>query len=223
MTPTPDTLEQRLSFIQNQLLSAVAARPRGTPPVLIGVAKGQPVEKIAEALAAGLLDIGENKVQEAAEKWPELKSRFPAAKLHLIGSLQTNKAREAVALADMIHSLDRIKLADALANEMAKQGKRVACLIQVNTGEEPQKGGVLPAQLDDLLTHCRALGLPIVGLMCVPPAAVNPAPHFAFIYKLARARELSQLSMGMSSDYETAARLGSTMVRIGTALFGARG
>ena len=156
------------------------------------------------------------------EKWPALKARHPEVVLHLIGPLQSNKAREAVALFDVIQTVDRVKIADALAGEIARQGKSPRLLIQVNTGEEPQKSGVVPQEAAALLDHCRGLKLPVVGLMCVPPADQNPAPHFALLKKMADGFGLTELSMGMSSDYPTAIRLGATMVRVGTALFGER-
>ncbi|MES2984292.1 MAG: YggS family pyridoxal phosphate-dependent enzyme [Pseudomonadota bacterium] len=189
---------------------------------LIGASKGQPEAVLAEAIRLGLSDFGENKVQEAQAKWPALKAAHPAVRLHLIGPLQSNKAREAVALFDVIQTIDREKIADALADAIAKEGRTPAMLIQVNTGEEPQKAGVTPRATAALLAHCRGLGLPVVGLMCVPPEGVNPAPHFALLRKMAETLGLPEVSMGMSGDYETALRLGATMVRVGTALFGAR-
>jgi pyridoxal phosphate enzyme (YggS family) len=192
-------------------------------PVLIGASKTQPAQMLEAAIRLGLTDFGENKVQEAYAKWPALTAANPAVRLHLIGPLQSNKAREAVALFDVIHTVDRLKIADALAAAMEKEGRRPALLVQVNTGEEPQKSGVLPKELPALLAHCDALSLPIIGLMCVPPDGLNPAPHFALLAKLARRHALPELSMGMSGDYETALRLGATMIRVGTALFGQRG
>jgi pyridoxal phosphate enzyme (YggS family) len=195
---------------------------RPSPPVLIAASKTQPTPALEEAIKLGITHFGENRVQEAAEKWPSLKARYPNIQLHLIGPLQSNKAREAVALFDVIHTIDRSKIADALAAEMKRQNKHPRLLIQVNTGEEPQKSGVTPKEFPALLDHCRALGLPIVGLMCVPPTEQNPAPHFALLHKMAAENSLAELSMGMSGDFEMAIRLGATMVRVGTALFGER-
>lgn len=190
---------------------------------LVAVSKTQPAGNIRAALEAGQRLFGENRVQEAQARWQELRAEHPGLRLHLIGPLQTNKAKEAVALFDCIETLDRARLAEALAREMEKQGRRVPCLIQVNTGEEPQKAGVLPADLAALLAHARGqCGLEVGGLMCIPPADEPPALHFAFLAKLARAHGLADLSMGMSADYERAAALGATYVRVGTALFGDR-
>lgn len=191
-------------------------------PRLIGASKGQPEALLEEAIRAGLKEYGENRVQEAQGKWPALKARFPEVKLHLIGPLQSNKAAEAVALFDVIQTIDREKIADALAEEMAKQGKRPELLIQVNIGEEDQKSGVAPKDAEALLRHCETLGLGISGLMCVPPADHNPAPYFALLHTLGKNLGLKERSMGMSGDFETALRLGATMVRVGTALFGER-
>jgi pyridoxal phosphate enzyme (YggS family) len=191
-------------------------------PRLIGASKTQPVALLEAAISLGLSDFGENRVQEAEAKWPALKAAHPKVRLHLIGPLQSNKAENAVALFDVIHTIDREKIADALAAACKKLGKHPAMLIQVNTGEEPQKAGVAPRDVAALLTHCRALGLPVVGLMCVPPHNVNPAPHFALLATMARRFGLNELSMGMSSDVDVALRMGATMVRVGTALFGER-
>ncbi|MGQ3178775.1 MAG: YggS family pyridoxal phosphate-dependent enzyme, partial [Blastomonas fulva] len=165
---------------------------------------------------------GENRVQEAEAKFPELRARYPDLELHMVGQLQSNKADDAVALFDVIHSLDRMSLAKALAAAMTKAGRQVPCFIQVNIGEEEQKGGCALPDLPQFLEQVRALGLPVVGLMAVPPADVEPSPYFALLAKLARDHGLDQLSMGMSGDYETAVRIGATHVRIGSALFGAR-
>ena len=190
---------------------------------LIAVCKGHPASRILPALAAGHAAFGENRVQEATEKWRALRSDWPGAALHYIGALQTNKVRDAVAIADAIHAIDRPKLAQALAREMERQGRRPDCFIQVNTGAEPQKAGVLPENLDALVAHCRDdLELPVVGLMCIPPAAEEPAPHFSLLRELAGRHGLGCLSMGMSADYRAAIALGATHVRIGTAIFGAR-
>jgi pyridoxal phosphate enzyme (YggS family) len=190
---------------------------------LVAVSKGHEPDQILPALEAGHRIFGENRVQEAKAKWPELKARFPDTELHLIGPLQTNKARDAVELFDSIHSLDRPKLADVLKVELARKAKSVPLFIQVNTGEEPQKAGIAPKDTKAFVAHCRdALALPIVGLMCIPPVDEEPALHFALLNQLARECGLNSLSMGMSADYETAIRFGATHVRIGTAIFGDR-
>ncbi len=194
----------------------------GTPPRLVGVSKGQPAALIEAAIALGLRDFGENRVQEAHQKWPAIRMQHPQVRLHLIGALQSNKAADAVALFDVIQTIDRPKIAEAIASAMAAQGKSPSLLIQVNVGEEPQKAGVLPRDLPALLSCCAGLNLTIDGLMCVPPAGQNPAPHFALMAKLAARHGLHELSMGMSGDFPTAIRMGATMVRVGTALFGER-
>jgi pyridoxal phosphate enzyme (YggS family) len=205
---------------------AVAARAAGREPAdisLVAVSKTHPGEAVRQALAAGQRVFGENRVQEAAAKFPPLRAAFPDLRLHLIGPLQTNKAVDAVRLFDVIESLDRSKLAAALTAAMAKTGRRPACFIQVNTGEEPQKAGIAPADADGFIAECRERqGLPVVGLMCIPPADVPPAPHFALLRDIARRHGLSRLSMGMSADFETAIRFGATEIRVGTAVFGAR-
>ena len=203
-----------------------AARAAGHAPdeiTLIAVSKGHPASRILPALAAGHATYGENRVQEASEKWQALRTKWPGAALHYIGALQTNKVRDAVAIADAIHAIDRPKLAAALAREMERQGRRPDCFIQVNTGAEPQKAGILPDGLDALVARCRDdLMLPVIGLMCIPPAGEDPAPHFTLLRELAARHGLDRLSMGMSADYRTAVALGATHVRIGTAIFGAR-
>jgi hypothetical protein len=161
-------------------------------------------------------------VQEAKARWPALRARYPGVVLHMIGPIQTNKARDVVALFDVIETVDRLKLARLLAKEMAQQGRRPACLVQVNTGEEPQKAGVLPADADGFVAACRALGLPVVGLMAIPPEAEEPSLHFALLAEIARRNGLAQLSMGMSADYDLAVQFGATHVRVGSAIFGAR-
>ena len=199
-----------------------ASRPPGSV-ALVAVSKTQPASAVREALLAGHRLFGENRVQEAQAKYPELRAAFPDLKLHLIGPLQTNKVREAVALFDMIETVDRPRLAIALAREMERSGRRLPCLIEVNTGEEAQKSGVLPTAADAFIGECRdVLGLPIEGLMCVPPIDQEPAPHFALLREIARRNALGILSMGMSADFETAIRFGATHVRIGTAIFGPR-
>ncbi len=191
---------------------------------LIAVSKTKPAEVVLEALEAGQRVFGENYVQEAKTKWPALRERFPDAQVHMIGPLQSNKAKEAVALFDAIHSLDRESLARELSREIAKSGRVPALFVQLNTGEEPQKGGIAPADVDDFLTLCRVHhGLAISGLMCIPPAAEPPSPHFALLAKIAKRNGLAGLSMGMSADYEPAIQLGATHVRVGSAIFGARG
>lgn len=190
---------------------------------LIAVSKTHPAERIEPLIAAGQRVFGENRVQEAQGKWPALKAQHPDIELHLIGQLQSNKAEEAVALFDYIHSLDRPSLLTALAKAMDKLGKRVPCFVQVNIGDEPQKGGCALADLPAFLDQVRAAGIPLAGLMCIPPADIEPAPFFALLAKLAEDHRLAGLSMGMSGDYETAVMLGATHARVGSALFGARG
>jgi pyridoxal phosphate enzyme (YggS family) len=190
---------------------------------LVAVSKTVPAEGIVPALKAGHRVFGENYVQESAAKWPDLRVRYPDVELHLVGPLQSNKAREAVALFDVIHSLDRLSLAAALAKEIDRSGRAPKLLIQVNTGAEPQKGGVLPDQLATLLAECRDThGLAIQGLMCIPPADDPPSAHFALLARLAREHNLPILSMGMSADYPAAIQMGATHVRVGTSIFGAR-
>lgn len=199
-----------------------AARRDPADIVLIAVSKTHPAEEIMPLLEQGQRVFGENRVQEAQGKWPALRESFGDVELHLIGQLQSNKAEDAVALFDCIHSLDRPSLMKALANAMAKLGKRVPCFIQVNIGEEDQKGGCAIAELPALLNQARAAEIPIAGLMCIPPFDIEPAPFFALLARLAADNGLAGLSMGMSSDYETAVMLGATHVRVGTALFGER-
>lgn len=213
----------RLADVRGRI--AAAARVAGRDPAsvaLVAVSKTMPEAAIAEALAAGHRLFGENRVQEAKAKYPALRQRWPDLRLHLIGHLQTNKAEEAVALFDLIETVDRPKLAQALAKAMARSGRRIPVHVQVNTGEEPQKGGVAPLAAEALVAQCRALGLEVKGLMCIPPLADQPAPHFALLADMARRFGLKELSMGMSADFETAIRLGATHVRIGTAIFGER-
>ena len=189
---------------------------------LIAVSKTHPAEAIEPVLEAGQRLFGENRVQEAQEKWPDLRARYPDVELHLIGQLQSNKAEDAAALFDVIHSLDRPSLLKALAKAYDKLGKRVPCFIQVDVGEEDQKGGCPVAELPALIEQARQADIPLAGLMCLPPQDIEPAPFFAFLDKLARDHGLEGRSMGMSGDYETAIKLGATHVRVGTALFGAR-
>ena len=206
---------------------AAAARGAARSPSdisLIAVSKTHGAERIAPLIAAGHRDFGENRVQEAAAKWPGLKAAAPDLRLHLIGPLQSNKATDAIALFDVIHTVDRPRVATALAAGMAHQGRRPSCFVQVNTGREPQKAGVDPDEADGFIAACRGQwNLPIVGLMCIPPADEQAAIHFAFLANLARRNGLSHVSMGMSADYETAVRFGATHVRVGSALFGERG
>lgn len=192
-------------------------------PLLVAVSKTFDADAIRPLIAAGQRHFGENRVQEAQAKWPALMTETPGIVLHLVGQLQSNKAAEAVALFDVIHSVDRPSLVTALAKAQTAAGKRPACYLQVNIGDEAQKGGCAIADLPALLEQARAAGLNIVGLMCVPPADIEPAPYFALLAEHARRLGLHGLSMGMSSDYETAALLGSTVVRVGSALFGSRG
>ena len=190
---------------------------------LVAVGKTHPAEAIEAALAAGHRLFGENRVQEAAAKFPALRARFPDLRLHLIGPLQTNKIKQAVEVCDAIETVDRDKLAQGIAAELAKSGKRIDLFIQVNTGEEAQKAGIHPRDADDFIRRCRAeYKLPVVGLMCIPPAEEHPAPHFALLGEIAKRHGLAQLSMGMSGDYELAIQFGATHVRVGTAIFGAR-
>ena len=214
----------RLAEVSHRI--ADAARTAGRQPsdvTLVAVSKTHGVDSVRELLVVGHRVFGENRVQEAEGKFPALKAEYPDLELHLIGPLQTNKARDAVALFDVIQSVDREKLAASLAKEMERLGRRPACYIQVNTGEEPQKAGILPNDLDAFVTACRdRYKLPIVGLMCIPPVDEEAALHFALLAKMAARNGLAKVSMGMSADYETAVRLGATHVRVGSALFGAR-
>jgi len=203
--------------------SARLARREPADVTLIAISKTHPAEAIEPLLAAGQRVFGENRVQEAEAKWPDLRARWPGVTLHLVGQLQSNKAEEAVALFDAIHSVDRPSLITALAKAMDRHDKRPDCFLQVNIGDEPQKGGCAVADLPALLAAARAADLPVAGLMAVPPAEVEPAPYFALLAKLARDHDLTGLSMGMSADFETAVTLGATHVRVGSALFGARG
>lgn len=190
---------------------------------LVAVSKTHDALRIRPALLAGQRVFGENRVQEAKAKWPDLKAEFPGLELHLIGPLQSNKVKEAVALFDVIESVDRLSLAEALAKEMAKQNRHPICFVQVNTGAEPQKAGILPAEADAFIEDCRVrLKLPVVGLMCIPPVGEDPAPHFKLLGEVAARHGLAYLSMGMSDDFETAIALGATHVRVGTAIFGRR-
>ncbi|MCC7305364.1 MAG: YggS family pyridoxal phosphate-dependent enzyme [Alphaproteobacteria bacterium] len=218
------TIAQNLTDIKVTIEKA--ARAHGYDPArvnLVAVSKKQPVEKIREALQAGQRIFGENRVQEALARWPDLRKEYPGVKLHLIGPLQTNKVREAVGLFDVIETVDREKLARALSEEMQKQEKFISCFIQVNTGEEEQKAGISPTELPAFFDFCiKECGLDIRGLMCIPPVNEPPAFHFALLKKLSADHGLKDLSMGMSSDYEKAIALGANYIRLGTAIFGER-
>lgn len=224
MTKPTDDVAQNLAAVRKRLSRALADAGRSADACqLIAVSKSQPVERIHAALDAGHRLFGENKVQEGEAHWAEVRANYADLKLHLIGGLQTNKARQAVALFDVIETLDRPRLAKAVRREIDRQGRAPEIFIQVNTGEEPQKGGVLPGELEALLTLARdELALPVVGLMCIPPFDEPPGPHFALLAKLARHVHLAELSMGMTGDFEDAVRLGATFVRVGTAIFGQR-
>jgi PLP dependent protein len=220
----PPDIAANLAAVRARIAGAATAAGRAPADVtLVAVSKTHGPPAIAAATAAGQRQFGENRVQEAALKYPALKAATPGLELHLIGPLQTNKVKEAVALFDVIETLDRPKLAEALAREMARQGRRPRLFVEVNTGAEPQKAGVLPAEADAFIAQCRDLGLEIAGLMCIPPADEEPALHFALLREVARRNGIAQLSMGMSADYETAIRFGATHVRVGTAIFGERG
>jgi pyridoxal phosphate enzyme (YggS family) len=223
MNPTASQIAAHLDEVRARIDKAARKGGRtGADVTLIAVSKTHPAEVIELALAAGQRHFGENRVQEAEAKWPALKAKYPDVVLHLIGGLQTNKVRDALALFDVIHTVDRPRLAEAIARQGAEMNVRPPCFIQVNTGEEAQKGGVTPLETDAFVAECRGL-LDVAGLMCIPPADDPPAPHFALMKKFARRNGLSGLSMGMSGDYECAAEMGATHVRVGSAIFGARG
>jgi pyridoxal phosphate enzyme (YggS family) len=213
-----------LAEVKARIAAQAKAWQRAADDVhLVAVGKTHPAEAIEAALIAGHRLFGENRVQEAAAKFPALRARHPDLKLHLIGPLQTNKIRQAIETCDAIETLDRDKLAQGIATELAKSARRIDLFIQVNTGEEEQKAGVPPRDADDFIRRCREeYALPVVGLMCIPPAAEHPAPHFALLGEIAKRHGLTQLSMGMSGDYELAIQMGATHVRVGTAIFGAR-
>jgi hypothetical protein len=220
----PNDIAKNLINVINSVKNAAMSVERNPADVsLVVVSKTQPVKSIQLALDREYSVFGENKVQEAEEKWPDLKSAYPETTLHLIGPLQSNKTKRAVQLFDVIETVDRIKIAKALAREMDAQNIYPECYIQVNTGEEPQKTGVLPADVDAFIKQCCVeLKLPIVGLMCIPPAEDNPSLHFGLLSEMAKRNGLHKLSMGMSSDFETAVEFGATSVRVGTAIFGSR-
>ena len=224
MTNPAASAQARLTEVQARIAHAAKIAQRKAEEVtLIAVSKTHSAGAIAPLIAAGQRVFGENRVQEAEAKWPELRSANSGIELHLIGQLQSNKADEAVALFDCIHSLDRPSLVTALAKAMDKAARQVPCFVQVNIGAEEQKGGGAIADLPALLEQARAADVPVVGLMCVPPADIEPAPFFALLDKLASDHGLAGRSMGMSSDFETAVMLGATHVRVGSALFGGRG
>lgn len=212
-----------LSDIAEAVAKAEAAAGRAPGSVrLIAVSKVQPLDRVEAVLQEGHRLFGENRVQEAAGKWPDFKARYDGVAVHLIGPLQTNKARQAMELFDAIHTLDRPKLATTLARLAQDLGQCPEVMIQVNTGAEPQKAGVLPADTDAFISEARALDLPVRGLMCIPPVEEEPSLHFALLSKIAARNGLSELSMGMSADFETAIALGATYVRVGSAIFGER-
>lgn len=223
--PSPEHIAENLALVKHHMAQAANAAGRTPEDVrLVAVSKAHPADAAEAALAAGHRLFGENRVQEGEAKWPALKERFPDARLHLIGPLQRNKARAALDLFDVIETVDRPKLATHLARLMDETGRRPDCLIQVNTGAEPQKAGIPPGDADGFIAQCRdELGLPVKGLMCIPPADEEPALHFALLAEIAGRNGLAELSMGMSADYETAIRFGATLVRVGTAVFGPRG
>ena len=214
--------EQLLADVQAGLNRACRDAARTEKPLLVAVSKTFDADAIRPLIAVGQRHFGENRVQEAQAKWPAMMAETPGITVHLVGQLQSNKAAEAVALFDVIHSVDRPSLVTALGKAQAAAGKHLACYLQVNIGDEEQKGGCALSDLPALLAQAREAGLNVVGLMCVPPAAVEPAPYFALLAEHAKRLGLAGLSMGMSSDYETAALLGSTVVRVGSALFGSR-
>jgi hypothetical protein len=223
MTEHTEAIRARFADVASRI--ATSAEDAGRDPAsvhLVAVTKTFGPDAIVPVLEAGHRIFGENRVQEARAKWPALRERWPGIELHLIGALQSNKAREAVELFDAIHSIDRPKIAEAVAQEMGRQGRSLQLFIQVNTGEERQKAGVAPRETGSLLQTCRGLGLAITGLMCIPPHDEEPGVHFAFLAKLARELGLEGLSMGMSADFETAVAFGATHVRIGSEIFGPR-
>lgn len=212
-----------LSEITSRIAKAEANAGHKSGSVkLIAVSKRQPNERVKAVLEEGHRLFGENMVQEAASKWPGFRERYPNVEVHLLGPLQTNKARQAMGLFEAIHSLDRPKLAKTLARLAQELGSCPDLFVQVNTGEEPQKSGVMPQDADQFIADCRALDLPVVGLMCLPPVEEEPSLHFALLAKIAERNGLSGLSMGMSGDYERAVALGATHVRVGSAIFGER-
>jgi pyridoxal phosphate enzyme (YggS family) len=225
VTEHPHTTTERLASVKARIGAAAGAAGRAAASVrLVAITKTFGADAIVPVLEAGGHRIfGENRVQEARAKWPALRARYPGVELHLVGTLQSNKAKDAVELFDAVHSIDRARIADTIASEMARQGRRLELFIQVNTGAEPQKAGVKPSDTAALLGHCREnLGLDIAGLMCIPPVEEEPSVHFAFLAKLAGELGLQGLSMGMSADFETAISFGATHVRVGSEIFGSR-
>ena len=224
VSDSPADVAANLAGVKHDIATAAADAGRAASDVtLVAISKIHDAARITPALEAGHRVFGENRVQEAAAKWPDLKQRFDHIELHLVGPLQTNKVRQAVALFDVFETVDRPKLARALAREMADSGRDLPCFIEINTGEEPQKAGIMPAEADDFIALCRhELGLSVAGLMCIPPFDEEPSLHFALLADMARRHDLGGLSMGMSADFETAVRLGASHVRIGTAIFGQR-
>jgi pyridoxal phosphate enzyme (YggS family) len=219
-----ESAASRLEAVEENIAKMLKPSRRARDEItLIAVSKTHPADKIIPLLDIGHRVFGENRVQEAQGKWPELLERYPDTELHLIGQLQSNKAEDAVELFDVIHALDRPSLLKALAKAMDKADKRVPCFVQVNIGDEEQKGGCPIKELPDFLAKVRDADIPLAGLMCLPPAGIEPAPFFAFLAKLADDNGVEGLSMGMSGDYATAVQLGATHIRVGTALFGARG
>jgi pyridoxal phosphate enzyme (YggS family) len=225
VTAPSHNIARALARVKDEIAAACRKAGRDASSVtLIAVSKTFPAEAIAEAIAAGQRVFGENRVQESRAKWPALKERHPDIALHLIGPLQSNKAREAVALFDAIHAVDRPSLCEALSKEIARAGRAPQLFVEINTGSEPQKAGVPPQDADAFLARCRdQYGLQIDGLMCIPPQHEAPAPHFALTAKIARRNGLRLLSMGMSADYPVAIEFGATHVRVGSAIFGERG
>ena len=218
------TIADNLALVRRRIAEAAAAAGRRADEVtLVAVSKTVETPGLEAALAAGQRLFGENRVQEAAAKWPPLKERYPDLRLRLIGPLQTNKAKDAVALFDVIETVDRPRLLDALVRASEQVGRRPHVLVQVNIGREPQKAGVDPDAADDLIAAVRASALPLDGVMCIPPAEGDPVPHFDRLGEIARRNGIGQLSMGMSGDFEIAIRRGATHVRVGSAIFGARG
>ncbi|HST76797.1 MAG TPA: YggS family pyridoxal phosphate-dependent enzyme [Acetobacteraceae bacterium] len=219
-----DPIAENLRRVTDRIAAAaIRAGRRPSDITLVAVSKTKPADTVCAALAAGQLVFGENRVQEAAAKFPGLREAFPALRLHLIGGLQTNKARDAVRLADVIETLDRPRLADAIAAAIEREGRAPILLVEVNTGAEPQKSGVARDEADRFIEDCRVrFGATLAGLMCVPPAGEDPAPHFAWLAERAARHGLGVLSMGMSADFETAIACGATHVRVGSAIFGAR-
>ncbi|HKF10761.1 MAG TPA: YggS family pyridoxal phosphate-dependent enzyme [Xanthobacteraceae bacterium] len=224
MNGAANLIETPLTKVRDQIARACADARRDPASVtLVAISKTFGAKAIEPVIAAGQRVFGENRVQEAKAKWPPLKERHGGIELHLVGALQSNKAKDAVALFDAIHSLDRPSLAEALAKEISKQGRRPTLFVEINTGGEPQKSGVLPEETDAFVKACRErYGLQIAGLMCLPPADESPAPHFALTAKIARRNNLALLSMGMSADFPIAIAFGATHVRVGTAIFGER-